>query len=528
MRRGPMAVLAVVLLVVLGIGLGETGRGARPGPGGSRTAAVRPVDTAVRVCPLTRYEPGRTGNYFAVAALGDSSGTGADPGMGTVTATVLPDARPAAPAPSASATPSAAATPSPSATPSSTPSAPSVLASAGTANLHFGPAKTNDATTVVEADGALAPGLDAEMFTRGEAGAERGIASTVCAEPSTESWFVGASTVVDAGARLVLANPADADAVVDITFYGPDGMLRPSAGRGLTVPARTRSVIPLESLAPDVKWLAVAVRTRTGRVAAAVEQHRGSADEPHGVDWIPRAEAPGRRVVVAGVPGGLSAYTLLVANPGQTQADVSVQTATTDGQFTPVGLDSVQVPAESVVAVDATAALRSGPSSVVLTSNGDVVASVSLTARSSANALREIGYAGQAQPLTEPGVLAFVRGLPNTTDSLLLTAEGGDVTATVRPLQVVGENAPPAPRSVTVPTGRTVELVLSDILGPGGALPVEIVSSGRGRLYAAQSLVEQAGRGMMVTGHPVLPGEITVTQPGVVADLGVSLPRPAG
>lgn len=363
--------------------------------------------------------------------------------------------------------------------------------------------RLNGDALVVAARGPLAAGLEVEQVTRGETGAERGFAGLRCEAPTTQSWFVGGSTVVGDVTKLVLVNADDTPAVVDVAVFTGSGPADGRPGRGLVVPPRTRAAVELDALAPDRDLLALHVQTRRGRVAAAVRHVRFDGRVPRGVDWVPQAVPPAREVVVPGLPQGPGRRTVLVTNPGVDDTVVSIELTTGDGQFVPAGLDAVEVPAGTTVAKEVTALLQDGPAAARVRSDGGPVLAGGFVYDAQTGPVRELAYAGSAVPLTGVAVLTDLVINRPTESALLLSALAQDAAVEVTPVAIVGRPGPlPASKRVAIPAGRTTALRLSTFLPPGatGRLAVEVrPAPGSGPLHASRYLRERGARGPLTT-----------------------------
>ena len=115
-------------------------------------------------------------------------------------------------------------------------------------------------------DGTLAPGLVADQWGRDPGGRGRGMASTACAPAASEFWFVGGGAIAGRQTRIVLVNPDETSAVVDVIIRGPKGLIDAPAGRGLVVKGQDRLVVRLDVLAPG--------RHRDGRPGARPHRSR--------------------------------------------------------------------------------------------------------------------------------------------------------------------------------------------------------------------------------------------------------------
>ncbi len=486
MTRPPLGLPVAVagLLAVVLVGVVTT-----PGP----VNGVAPVQTAVVgasvVCPAVRQQ--------ADLATRVSAGTAGRTGPGTLVAAELPAVTGSVP-------------PAP-------PPAP-VEATAGPAAVTAGLApEVPDAALLLSAAGGLAAGLVVEQLSRAPSGPHRGLEVVGCAAPRRETWFAGGSLGPDESTDLVLANPDDVAAVVDVTAWTDAGAADPRPGRGLVVPPRSRTTLPLDTLAPGRTGLAVRVLAERGRVAAAVEHLRGPA---LGADWVP-VTSPGTTVPVPGVPAGPGPRTLLVTNPGDAPTTVEVQITTADRQYVPAGLDALAVPAGTTVTADLTGLVADGPATVVVTSGAGPVLAVAL-AVDGAGPVQDIAYAGAVGPLTGPALVPDAGGSAGT---LALTALGGDASVVLSAVPVAGAVplAVPPPRTVQVRGGSTVAVPLASFGLPGdGRFALEVRPSGA-PLEAAVLLREDLVDGPATALLPLVAPVAVVTRPPVQPDPGAAL-----
>ena len=138
-------------------------------------------------------------------------------------------------------------------------------------------------------EGSLAPGLVADQWGRDPSGQGRGMASTACAPAASEFWFVGGGAIAGRKTRVLLVNPDDTAASVDVIIHGPDGVIDAPAGRGLVIPATDRLTVQLDVLAPGINATAFHVIARTGRIGASVDDEQRSGLASVGTDWIPQS-----------------------------------------------------------------------------------------------------------------------------------------------------------------------------------------------------------------------------------------------
>lgn len=513
--RGPTRRRAVLApaVAVLALALAGAAAAALPAPVDRPLPPLRgeqtsPVTTAVRVCP----EPAaQTGVATTVTVVGRPDAASPAPAGATLAPLDGPD-RPVVTLPAAGG---AAAYPVPA--PGSTP-------------------------LVARATGGLAPGFAAEQLSRAASGDRRGLADVACAAPGTDFWFVGGGTTVGRRGRLVLTNPLDTPAQVDVTLYGPDGVVAAPGGRGLRVGPRASRVLLLDALAPGLTRTAVHVQVRAGRVAAALAQQVQQGLTPAGWDWVPVAAGPARTLTIPGVPPGGGARLLRLVAPGDRDATVQLRLLTSDGSFTPPGGDVVALPAGSVAEVDLSAGLRGRPAAVLV--EADVPVTGGVVARTGADPAGSAPPAGSAAGSGGgPAELAYTAAAPlldaavpvapppaGVAASLLLTATERDATVTVTPVPAAGaagsagSAAPegPASQTVAVPARRTVSVPLP-AAGAAGALLVR-VQPGSGPVVGARLLTEGSGAGTLLSVLPLAPTPTVEVLPAVTALLDVGAP----
>jgi len=121
---------------------------------------------------------------------------------------------------------------------------------------------------------AEAPADDVSATERQELDAAelRGLAVAECLPPAPTSWLVGGSTTTGRSSTIVLSNPGDVAATVDVAVWGADGPLDTAGTSGLIVPPGAQRVIPLSGIAPDEASPVVGITSRGGAVAATLQQ----------------------------------------------------------------------------------------------------------------------------------------------------------------------------------------------------------------------------------------------------------------
>ncbi|SDZ41632.1 DUF5719 family protein [Herbiconiux ginsengi] len=128
-----------------------------------------------------------------------------------------------------------------------------------------------------------------------------GFAATACGEADSDSWLVAGATTVGRTSFVVLSNPGDVAAVVDLTIYGDAGVVESPGAKNLDVPARSTRILSLAGLAPDLSDPVIHVQTSVGAVTAAVQQSVVRGLEPGGVEMAGPTSGPATTQTIAGV-----------------------------------------------------------------------------------------------------------------------------------------------------------------------------------------------------------------------------------
>lgn len=393
-------------------------------------------------------------------------------------------------------------------------------ATAGRFTLQYAVPAGPSRTFVLRASGDRAPGLAGSVLTRTPSGAGRGLSSVACTAPTSAAWFVGAGASVGERAAIHLVNVDSAPASVDLRVYTSTGMQQPTAAQGVLVAAGKEVVLPLDALVPGVAATAIELRTRSGRVAAAVHDTQVSGLDPRGTDWVPAAVAPTTSLVVPAVPDSPDAKRVLqVVAPGDTDAVVKVRLVGTDGAIVPVGLESLDVAAGTLLTLPLDDVATVDRFAVQLESDQPVTAGVR-TQVAPSGALLDLTFAAAAPAIDGAAVVSEAHTAGAVRTVLLLSATGdSDATVTVRAIPLAGG----AIRTTTVKVlvGTTAKVPVGT--GAGQAIVVTPVG-GSGRVHGGWLVTEIGARGPLVTGQPLVAGPSTVQVPPAWPDPAVGLP----
>ena len=208
-----------------------------------------------------------------------------------------------------------------------------------------------DDPVLVRAAGSLAPGVVSEANVTAAGDRTSGLAGQPCLQPGREWWFAAGSGAVGRRATLMLANPSEATAVVDVEIWTESGPLLAAGTSDVGIEAGGTRILSLDALALGNDRTAVHVTALVGRVSAAVLLREIDGADPIGLSFVTPSQPPALRAYVPGLPA-FGDRRLRLLNPGEEDAIVSLRALSGQGPFTPVGLEAIDVPAGQVVDVD--------------------------------------------------------------------------------------------------------------------------------------------------------------------------------
>ena len=242
--------------------------------------------------------------------------------------------------------------------------------------------------------GAAVRGLTAQTVRTGD---DRGLQVAACPRTATDSWVLLGGTGVGQEPRLLLANPGETGAVVDVRLGGGDGSLLTPASTGILVAPGEQAEVAVDALAPDQSAVLARVVARIGTVAVSGSGSTLTGLVPLGGDTQPAETSPSTSLVLpwVTVSGGRGEARLLVGSVGESPAVVRLRVVPADpagaaapaSASAPVGSDVRGAPSEPVVApaggvVDVDLSdLPAGSYAVHLESDVPVVASWTGTAQ---------------------------------------------------------------------------------------------------------------------------------------------------
>ncbi|HMI35859.1 MAG TPA: DUF5719 family protein, partial [Propionibacteriaceae bacterium] len=236
---------------------------------------------------------------------------------------------------------------------------------------------------VISADGVMASTSSAVIVGDVMEGPEAGLKAAPCLAPATSHWFSGVGATDADRTDLILSNPDDAQAQVDLRFYGRSGRVVVPGSPGVLIRAHESRTVSLSSLVKAGGTASVAVQASQGRVTAVAKRSQTNQLKAAGVDWQIPSAAPSTVVVIPGVPPSGGSRQLVVTNPGATRANVAVQVLGFQGPYEPSGATSLDVPPESTATVSLKEGLVGQAGSIKLASNVPVTGAVISTSQRS-------------------------------------------------------------------------------------------------------------------------------------------------
>jgi hypothetical protein len=351
-------------------------------------------------------------------------------------------------------------------------------------------APVGDSPAPVSVDEADALGA----FAGQESRTKDWLAWAPCPEPRARWWFVGAgAAVVTHDTVLTVDNPRIGQADVDIDVYGPNGPVEAPGLHGITVPSGTSRVVDLAKVAPAVGDLAVSVVATRGLVAVSAADRfaPGVVGKP-AQEWLPSQSVPASTVTMAGLPPKPDRAALVVVNPRQVEAIVSVEVIGATGTFAPKQNATLTVPPQSVATASLTAVFDGSPVAVRVSSTRPVTATVrTVTAGDVAFATGVRGIRDSTTVAVPKGSARLVLSSVGPATAVTVTAFGrrGDQLVqrreAVPAASSVGADLPPATAYVRLDAEAPGAIAGFSVTDPAGVAAAGVVPAIRSVLMAA-------------------------------------------
>ena len=328
-------------------------------------------------------------------------------------------------------------------------------------------------TLPVEAPDTLVAAAESTRIDSPDSTDLRGLAAAECGQVSRTAWLVGGSTQVGRTTWVVLTNPGDVAATVDLRVWGASGPIEAPGTSGLIIAPGSQRIVSLAGIAVDEPSPVIAVESRGGSIAAHLQQSVVRGLDPSGVALATATERPATRHVIPALPvvgsqlvleratGEIvddALTTLRMIVPGDTASDVTITLRpASGGSGDPTGqVITTTVAAGSVFDLPITD-LPDGDWAVLVEGTEPLVVGARTTSGGPSGL--DIAWFSAAGAL-EAGDDVLTSVAPTgagVTARLHLFAPDGDVTATVDGREV----SVPAGQSVVVPTAANVGVRLA-------------------------------------------------------------------
>lgn len=298
-------------------------------------------------------------------------------------------------------------------------------------------------------------------FAGQESRARNWLAWLPCPEPRARWWFVGAgAATVSHDTTLTITNPRAGQAVLDINVSGSEGPVQGPGLHGITIASGSTQVIDLAKAAPAVGDLAVNIVAKRGLVSVSAADRFAPGFVGKAVqEWLPGQSLPATTVTMTGLPAKPDRATLVVANPRQLEAVVSVHLVGASGTFAPKDNPTLTVPPDSVASVSLEGAFNGEPLSVQVSSDQPVTAAVRTVTGG------DVAFATGVRPVR--GTTAFA--VPSGTADVVLSSVGPASSVALTAYAASGKQL--ADTTVAVPKASSVATRL-----PAGARYVRLVA----------------------------------------------------
>lgn len=203
-----------------------------------------------------------------------------------------------------------------------------------------------------------------------------------CSVSNGEQWFIGGSGALTSKSILSIVNSGFSESAVEIGVYTSTGALEP---KQIVVAPNSTQSISLDTLAPGEDSLALAVKTKSGRVSSFLFDERKKGLRSLGADYVAAVSAPKKILIIpaisdlqgkAAITGSTSTQTLRLLVPGTIDANIEVAINSNDGNFVPVGLSELKVKSQKVINIPLTFAPAKQAFSIIISSDQPILGSV--------------------------------------------------------------------------------------------------------------------------------------------------------
>jgi hypothetical protein len=209
-------------------------------------------------------------------------------------------------------------------------------------------------------------------------GKSRSLATAICSIGGAQEWFVGGSGAVTSRASLEIINSGLSTSVVDLFVYSSNSV-SPVISKRILKNSSKR--IYIDTLAPGQDSVAIHAITRSGRVTTYMHDESVRGLQPLGAEFVSQGVDPAKKIVIPAISNialqsRKSEQLLRILVPGKVSANIQAKLVSSDGTFTPLGLDNINADSEKVTDLIFKPVINSRNFALVLTSDQPIVAAV--------------------------------------------------------------------------------------------------------------------------------------------------------
>lgn len=128
-----------------------------------------------------------------------------------------------------------------------------------------------------------------------------GFAASACRAPLMEEWIVGGQNTTGSSDILLLANPGDVTATVQLTVFGAQGAQTPPGASDIIVQAGAQVALPLAAVSGEEQQPVIRVTASGAPVAASLQSSLVRTLVPGGVDVQTGSGVAATTQVIAGI-----------------------------------------------------------------------------------------------------------------------------------------------------------------------------------------------------------------------------------
>jgi hypothetical protein len=366
------------------------------------------------------------------------------------------------------------------------------------------------APVLVSATGSMATGAAAFAATSADDEAGGGLAVTSCPLPAGEAWFVGAGSTVSHSSTLLLSNPAETDAIVDVSLLTSDGLEEPVSTTGLAIESHDVERLSLSDFAAGEGEAVIHVAASQGQVAAQVLDYWSATLSPAGTEWLPTSQPPGTSLTVTPAIEDAGSQDLILGNPGDRTAAVDIQVVGPNGTYPVQDFERASVEQGGVEVVSIPKSVSEDTAAIRLKADQPIVASIRSTSDGSP---ADIAYGTSAPEVRDPAVVPVdLTSIDPSGVSLAVTSADAEAEATLSIEAMAEDGSSLDQQSLTVPAGRTMSWRTGkDLATKANKVAYLVVTLTSGAIRAAV-IYEAAGAWSSL---PVQSASTYVVAPGV-------------